>query len=94
MAADAPSGTVHLPAGQVPPPGLCGARLSQFVTACAAIALALLFQKYWPLLAGEPAARQVAFLKATLVVPMLLCIDRIGVGRWSPRHKARPPMAG
>lgn len=94
MAADAPSAPTHLPAGQVSPPGFCGARLSDLVTACAAIALALLFRKYWPLLTGEPAARQLEFLKAMLIVPVLLCIDRIGPGRWSPRHKARPPMAG
>lgn len=94
MAADAAAGTAHLPARQVSLPGFCGARLAGFVTACAAIALALLFRKYWPLLASEPAARQVEFLKATLTVPVLLCIDRIGAGRWSPRHETRPPMAG
>ena len=94
MAAEARSGTAHLPARQVSPHGFCGARLSAFVTACAAIALALLFRKYWPLLTGEPAARQLEFLKAMLIVPVLVCIDRIGGVRSSPRHKAPPPMAG
>lgn len=79
MAADTPSGTAHLPARQVWLPGFYSARLSDFVTACAAIALALLVRKYCPLLAGEPAARQLEFVKATLIIPMLLCIDRIGV---------------
>lgn len=94
MAADAPAGTAHLPARQVRPSGVRGARLSDLVTACAATALALLLRTYWPLLACEPAARQLEFLKAMLIVPALLCIDRIGGGRWSPRHEARPPMAG
>lgn len=93
MAADAASGTAHLPAGQVSPPGFRPAWVSDLLTACAAIALALLFRKYWPLLAGEPAARQVEFLKAMLIVPVLVCCDRIGSGRWRARHGARPRPA-
>lgn len=93
MAADAASGTAHLPARQVPPPGFRTAWVSDLVTACAAIALALLFRKYWPLLTGEPAARQLEFLKAMLIVPVLVGIERIGGGRWWARHGAPPPPA-
>lgn len=89
MAADARSGTAHRPARQVWPPAFCGVRLSALVTACAAIALALLFRKYWPPLAAESTARQLEFLRATLVVPVLLCLDRIRGWRWS-RHGAQP----
>jgi hypothetical protein len=84
MAVDAPHRSAAVPIRQVLPlPTGCGwRRAAEIATACAAVALAHVVQRYWPALAGESAGRQLAFVKAMLLIPMLLSIDRIrGWGR-------------
>jgi hypothetical protein len=91
MAVDATHGPALAPLRPVLPlPWRNGwRRAANIATACAAIALAHVVQRYWPALAGEPAGRQLAFMKAMLVVPMLLSIDRLTSRHLPPGRPAQ-----
>ncbi len=91
MAVDAPHGAAFAPFLPVLPlPWRKGwRRAAEIGTACAAIVLAHVVQRYWPALAGEPAGRQLAFMKAMLVVPMLLSIDCLRSRRVPPADQRR-----
>ena len=91
MVASAPLGSAPLPSGQLLslPTRHEWRRAGAMITACLALAVATALQRYWPFLAGEPPARQLALLKAMLVLPVLLSLDRIR--GWRPVPD-RPPQ--
>lgn len=74
------------------PSGLRRRRAAGIAAAWTAFALAVLCQRYWPVMAGESAARQFSFLKAMALLPLLLSVDRIkSVAMILPgRHGPRP----
>lgn len=91
MAAAAPLRSALLPDRPALPPHAIRRQAMRIATACTVVALAPLFQRYWPGLASEPAARQLALVKALLLLPVLLSIDRFRdwrapAGHRNPRH--------